>query len=447
VAEADFNLASIGTLLQIEADVRACDSERALEFVCVNDTFRLLPYRQAVLWRHVAGQPVFRQVSGLADVAADSPYRQWLNKALAHLQPKLDGRTHLLATVRSLPRGLRSGWVEWMAPHALLLPLPAPSGTSAGILWLALERAPEDSELALVERLASAYGHGLWAWRREWPVWRVALTKLLGRRNRLLLAGVLAAVSLLPLRLAVQAPFEIAGKDARLIGAPFDGVVGSFHVQPNQLVARDAPLFSLDDTSARNRNEVAGKSRAIAEAELLRATQKSFEDGSSRGDLSALKARLEEKAAEAQYTKDLFERVLVKAPEAGIVVFSDPNDWLGRPVQTGERIMLLATPGKVEVAINLPVDEAIDLQRGDKARLYLNVAPLKPLDATVTQVSYEPALADGVVAYRVRAEIDRGQELPRIGLRGSARLYGQRAPLLYHAVRKPLEVLRRTVGF
>ena len=44
------NLQSIGALLQIEQDVRTASSEGAVEFIAVNDTFRILPYRQAVLW-------------------------------------------------------------------------------------------------------------------------------------------------------------------------------------------------------------------------------------------------------------------------------------------------------------------------------------------------------------------------------------------------------------
>jgi hypothetical protein len=223
--------------------------------------------------------------------------------------------------------------------------------------------------------------------------------------------------------------------------------VARFFVAPNQAVAAGAPLFALDDTGARNRNAVAVKSRDVAEAEYLRTTQKSFSDGDSKAELSSLQARLEEKTAEAKYVQDLFERIQVNAPDAGIAIFSDPNDWLGRPVQTGERIVLLADPTRVQIAIDLPVEDALNMEIGATVKLYLNVAPLGAVDGRLAQSSYEPALtAEGVVAYQLKADLAAGEAVPRIGLKGTAKIYGNWAPLVYHVLRKPLAVLRRTVG-
>ncbi len=332
-----------------------------------------------------------------------------------------------------------------MAHSVVLVALRAPAGGSVGGMWLTMERDASQAEMALLERLAGCYGQALWAWRKQTPAWRRALVRFKHSRKRLWLA--LALVALIPMRLTVLAPAHIVGKDARLIAAPQDGVVSQFFVQPNQAVQAGAALFALDDTGARNRNEVAAKSRAVAEAEYLRTTQKSFSDGASKGELSSLRARLEEKTAEAKYVQDLFERIQVNAPDAGIAIFSDRNDWLGKPVQTGERIILLADPDKVQIAIDLPVDDALNLGLGAAAMLYLNVAPLGAIAGTLTQSSYEPVLtSEGVVAYQLKADLDAGQPVPRIGLKGTAKLYGGWAPLIYHVLRKPLAVVRRTVG-
>jgi hypothetical protein len=43
---------------------------------------------------------------------------------------------------------------------------------------------------------------------------------------------------------------------------------------------------------------------------------------------------------------------------------------------TGERIILLADPAKVQIAIRLPVEDALSLEPGAAVKLYLNVAPL-----------------------------------------------------------------------
>lgn len=446
MAEQSINLNSIGALLQIEQDARQAESEAAVEFIAVNDTWRIVPYRQALLWRADAlGRPALRLVSGLADVAGDSPYRQWVNGAIAQLAPTLANGKARAVTIDDLPAALHDGWREWMGYGALLVTLPAPDGTCMGGLWLNLEHAAGAAETALLERLAGCYGQALWAWRRRDPAWRRALAAVKGARKRWLVAA--ALVALIPMRLTVLAPAHIVGKDAKLIGAPQDGVVAKFFVAPNQSVAAGAPLFALDDTGARNRNAVAVKSRDVAEAEFLRATQKSFGDGDSKAELSSLRARFEEKSAEAKYVQDLFERVQVNAPDAGIAIFSDPNDWLGRPVQTGERIVLLADPRKVQIAIDLPVEDALNMEPGTAVKLYLNVAPLGALDGKLAQSSYEPALTpEGVVAYQLKADLAAGEAVPRIGLKGTAKIYGNWAPLIYHVLRKPLAVVRRTIG-
>lgn len=446
MTESPINLHSIGTLLQIEQDVRQAASESAVEFIAVNDSWRIVPYRQAVLWRLDAnGNPTLRLVSGLADVAADTPYRQWINQALRQLAPTLAAGKAQLLTRTALAEPLRAGWDEWMAEHALLLTLPTPVGTSVGGLWLSLDDMPDEATCALAERLAGAYGQALWAWRAAPSAWTALRMHWRGRRRLLWLA--IAVVALLPMHLTVLAPAEIIGKDARLIAAPQDGVVARFFVEPNQMVAAGAPLFALEDTDARNRNEVAAKARAVAAADYLRATQKSFNDGASKAELSSLNAKLEEKSAEAQYLKDMLERVQVRAPAAGIAVFSDQNDWLGKPVQTGERILSLADPARVQIAIRLSVDDALNLEPGAVVKLYLNVAPLAAVNGVLTQSSYEPTLgADGVVAYNLKADLGAGEPVQRIGLKGTAKLYGGWAPLIYHVLRKPLAVVRRTLG-
>jgi multidrug resistance efflux pump len=448
LAEPQLDLQAIGNLLQIEHEVRLASSMAVIEFIATNDTWRIVPYRQAALWRiDSAGRAQLQLVSGLADLGGDSPYRQWFNQVLAsqHFTPGKAQRLHMA----DLPADLHEGWREWMPNQVVALPFVTPPGSSNGGLWLALEHEAADSEIALLERLAAVYGQALWAWRDALPWWQRAMPlvkRLLGRKWLWLALLLTAAV---PMRLTVLAPAEIIGKDAKPIAAPFEGVIAQFYVTPNQTVTPGMPLFALDDTNTRNRNEVATQARKVAEAEYLRTTQKAFSDLASKAELAGLKAKMDEKSAEADYTRELLARGQVSAPEAGIVVFSDPNDWLGRPVQTGERIMQLADPSKVQIAIRLPVDDALNLEPGARVKLYLNVAPLAPLDAELKQASYEPTpVAEGFVAYHLKADLSpsNGGSVPRIGLKGTAKIYGDWAPLIYHVLRKPLAWCRRTLG-
>jgi hypothetical protein len=88
----------------------------------------------------------------------------------------------------------------------------------------------------------------------------------------------------------------------------------------------------------------------------------------------------------------------------------------------------------------------VDLEPGAPVDLLLHVDPLSPLEAKIERASYEatPA-ADGTLAYIVHAQLAPGA-LPRIGLRGTAKIYAGRVTLGYYLMRKPLAYVRRTLG-
>jgi hypothetical protein len=63
------------------------------------------------------------------------------------------------------------------------------------------------------------------------------------------------------------------------------------------------------------------------------------------------------------------------------------------------------------------------------------------------QTSYETMpTTDGAPAYLVKAKLDDDEDPPRIGLKGTAKVYGGWVPLSYYLLRRPLGFLRRAVG-
>ena len=112
-----------------------------------------------------------------------------------------------------------------------------------------------------------------------------------------------------------------------------------------------------------------------------------------------------------------------------MVLFDSPSEWIGKPVQTGERVMRVADPDAVEIEAWVPVGDAIPLAEGAPLRLYLAADPLTAVQGRVRYMAYDAvARPDGSYAYRVRASLDQAQG-PRIGLKGTAKLQGERVPL------------------
>src|SRR5690606_14566774 len=122
---------------------------------------------------------------------------------------------------------------------------------------------------------------------------------------------------------------------------------------------------------------------------------------------------------------------------------SDPDDWAGRPVQTGERIGLLADPEQLGVQAWAPVNEAVNLQPGATMTVFLSVAPLSPLSARLDYAGYQAVESPGGVAsYVLRGQVTDESSVARIGLRGTTRVAGDWTVLGYLMFRRPLAALR-----
>ena len=110
--------------------------------------------------------------------------------------------------------------------------------------------------------------------------------------------------------------------------------------------------------------------------------------------------------------------------------------------------MLIADPAKVELLVRLPVADAIALEPGTRITFYLATDPQNPRDAVLRSASYRAELApSGIVAYSLKADFSGSVPPPRIGLSGTARIYGKKASLAYALFRRPLTSLRQRLGW
>jgi multidrug resistance efflux pump len=434
------------SLLEYERKLRQCRSLRELLFAAANESFAALRFDQAVVWLQEEGsEPYIGAVSGLAELTPDSPYVQWLLHALEYI--RVDRRDPVSSfAYADLPEAIAEDGRDWVHEHLLHCYLHDPDGKVHGGLLFTRSDPFDESEIAVAEWIASATGFALWAWRRE----RGRIRWLLRRPGRYLglgLVALLAVLALVPVRLSALAPAEITPVRPVPITSPIEGVVARVAVQPNQVVRADQVLVELDDTSIRNRLEVARKAFQTARADYQRAVNKAFTDEASKGELLVLESRARERAAEGQYLSELLGRLKVTAPQGGIAVFTDAEDWRGRPVQPGERIMTVADPSLVGVTVYLPPEDAVQLELGSEVTVYLNIDPLSPIKAKIVQTSYEvTTLPDNTLAYIVKAELQPGYGLPRIGNRGTAKVYGEPVTLGYYLFRKPIVFLRSSLG-
>lgn len=448
MTQAEQPLNPLLTLLQLGRRARDAASVEALGFVMVNETLRLLPYRQAAFWVG-GGLGRVAAVSGLAQADGNTPYIQWLTLLSRSLQKRPEQKAGGESlTAASAGDALAADWSAWLPAHLLWLPLRKPDGQFDGALLLARDTPWQEHELALANELGHSYAHALAAFapRETLKARARALLKPTRNRKRLLVAALVAC--LFPVRLTVLAPAEVAPTDPFVVRAPLDGIVDGMQVRPNQPVKAGTPLFKLDPTTLRSRYELARKAQDTALEEYRQAAQLAVTDDKGKLEMTQTRGRLAEKDVELEFTSEQLNRIQVRAERDGIAVFSDVNDWVGKAVNVGERVMTLADPAKVELTAYLPVANSIDIGPGSELTFYPNNSPLSSFDAQVVNLAYSAETTpEGVLAYRVRARLDQGESKPRLGLMGTAKLKGSWVPLAYYVLRRPLTGLRQRLGW
>ncbi len=428
----------LSRLHQLQRQLRDADSEAQIGFMMVNETRQLVNYRQAVWW--LPGKGV-QHASGLTDIERNSPYVRWCNALCSQL--KISEPQILTATDVSEEQA--SQWQEFLPSNVLAIPVSIHPHQPSGILLLARDEVWQNHELGLLGELADIYGFGLRAQRSN------SGQKLHWLKQKRLLpiaAVILIGLSLLPVRLTVLSPAEVVARDAQPVRAPYEGVIDQLHVRPNQAVKAGDLLLSLDASDLRNRLQIAQQALQIARTEYRQVAQQAVFDERGKLELAIRRGMEEKSIAEVRYLQSLLQRTEVRASTNGIVVFTDASDWIGRPVALGERIMTLADPAKAELRVELPVRDAIPLQPGGDVSFFMNIAPDAPKSATLEWLAFRAAENDEQqLSYTGRATFPNGEALPRIGLRGTAKLYGERAPVIYYLLRRPLAALRQWVGF
>lgn len=421
-------------LAWLELEDRILKAQQPVEtaFIAVNLAHAMIPYRQAALWSTTDS---VLTLSGVAVVVPETPYVLWLSSTLRHLYDS--SSIPVLVNASSIPFPLSAQWQEWLPANAVVLPI------GDELLFYAREEEFTEEEISLLARLGDLVRISRQALK---PKRRVSwLPKR--RKVWLAVAAVLVACTI-PVTGSVLAPAESVPANPTLVRAPLDGVVDRVHVRPNETIEVDQPLFELDGTTLAGRLEICRKQLETIQAEYRQAAQAMVYDSNANARSVILAGKVQEKVAEVEWLVSQLARIRVKAPRAGIAVFGEISDWLGKPVAVGEKIMVVADETDTEVEAWVSVADVGEIRKGSMLTLFLHVSPLSPVKATVRSIAYEPVvMPDSILAHRVRATLVEDQITPRLGLRGTARIDGNTVPLIWWLFRRPISVIRQFIGF
>ena len=429
----------LAILVDLEKRARSAATIEELHFLIANETHNLSPYRQAILFKPDGTLLTF---SGVSEFSEEAPFVHWLKYNISPYVKGIDKPCHIRKEDLSLVSS--SDWNEWFPAVGFLIPLFSGNHRNVGSVFLLRDYNWNEDEQEILQILAGAYGHALGA--LEHPRRALSMPKAKGFLKIFFL---LIVISIFAFRvpLTVLAPAEIVAVNPSVVRAPIDGVVERVLVEPNQIVEVGDLLLRMDAVSQRNELEIAKKIFSSLKAQFSQVTRMALSNQKSKRYLTEIKGRMKQQEAQIKYLNEVILRMSVSSPVHGAVIIDDPQSWEGRPVRLGEKIISLADQKEVEIEAWLSISDAIELPVGSLIRVYLNAAPLSPIEGALRIFSYEAEkkMAD-TYSYRIRGRILNKDKLPRLGLRGTARIEGEKVSLFYWVFRRPISFFRQFFG-
>ena len=435
------------SLLRLEGELRQLRTLKEFQYFVANElrvvtrsqqTFVFLKSRNTKL--RVAG------VSAMATIDRSAPLINWIEAligelAIAHV---LDKTQEFTAESFQLPSG--TALPGYPLPFLVWVPFVDFDNRVVGGMLQAKMQPWSEADLVVSRHLAGACSQSLMVLNGQNSTWRVPHWR--SSRALLVAGAVMAAAGFVPVSMTALAPVEVSPQKALVVTAPVDGVIESILVEPNALVMKDQPLVRMADTVLKNRLEIGEREVSVADAKVKKASQLAFVDIRGRHELGVAQAELQLRHAERDYARQLLERSLIKAKRDGVAFFTDPKELIGRPVVVGERLMELADPQRLEFRIDLPVADSIVLKDGARVKVFLDSDPLKPVEARLLRSDFQARLRDNQqLAFRLVAERAATDTRPlRLGVRGTAQIYGDQVSLGFYLFRRPISAARQWFG-
>lgn len=443
---------ALGTMHQLTLEAFLCHSPEELIFRILNRTTLVAQYGRAFLWSFSNNTPKALGISGKSELNTRTPLLRNYSELVGSLMTR-DTACRLdeslfpkaLDTWKTLNEGENQGL------NVLWLPLLV-DGQVVAALWL--ERWPgsapwEEREIRLLSSLMVAYGA---AWDKL--VLRPSAFTRLRRvitRSRILVTFLLSILLLatLQVQLRIVAPCEVIPDQPKVMAAPLDGVIAEILVKPGDTVDVGTPLFRYDERIIREEWNIARQQVEVIRSDLNRAEVKAFQSDEARSLILQLENKLKQEELRLKLAELKMEKIVVKASASGVVLVDAPHEWQGRPVTMGERILSVINPAKTRLTIWLPEKDNIEFNPESPVLVFLSVMPHTTLKARLDYVSkHITQNREGVPCFRSEAEWLTNHELKmKIGLTGTALLYGERVSAGYWLLRKPWAALRQYFGF
>ena len=455
-SEQEFNnlkgkLNVLSGILRLGHEAFEKDALDTLGLHIVNNSRLLLNYDRATLVDMRGRSPSLTAVSGLPIPAQNSEYGTALRLFMSVFKApeatcklnlgsfdRKEAPTEALDFFKDLCDGRST-------QDVFIIPLRPPGGKGGEkdvFVWVVEffngSNAAEESVIGL---LAQRYAEAIWFKagipRKEF-VPELISSKRMRPARLAMYFGVAIIIALVAFRVRQYAiaDFEIAPDKESVCYSAIDGTLKEAVRTRGDYVKEGDVVIAFDTNELDFKLAAAEKDFELSSADLDMTGRKSFTTPDMIARAKLLSIKSEQDKVEIERCKWMLSKCTMRAPQAGVLIMEEREKLKGRPVRAGDKLFEVISPDSILAEIRLSERDASVLGDNMSIALYLHTQPERPMTGKVVSISPKPILTeDRLFCYVVKVKIDNPPEKLICGMRGVARVGGQKVSLGYYIFR------------
>ena len=421
--------------LLIEKQLLSCTNPSDFHFTLLSVLQKTLKCQQAVIYQKKLGKFSIKNAMHVSQIDNSSPLILWLENEFL---TAIDTEQPAILDVPPV------GNVSMLQQYKKIwhLPLIKNAQHNVGILCF-LDNVPSEKDITLMAmmcvNMALLYEKMHQHTQKKWR-------QIFSSPKKIAIIGlVLLSVMFIKVPQKVLATAEVSPVQPELISASIDGIVKQILVQPDEPVKKNDKLVLLDDEVIKNKLSEAAQEYNVAYSRYLKAYRNAFNDQQSKNEIQLLKNNISQAKIKQTYFEELLSRTVISASKEGIAIFSSPNEFIGKPVRVGQRIMLLADPNDKIIDFWVPIDNVVNIDPTQALVLYSNLQPLNSIEAKLKFINpIAQPMPDGSLGYFGQATFN--DKRVTLGEKGTLKLYGEKKSLWLLLFQRPLRFVRQSLG-
>ncbi len=262
----------------------------------------------------------------------------------------------------------------------------------------------------------------------------------ISRAKRVAIVGSIIVATLLmfvPIKYRVRCNCVAEAVSRRFAVAPFAGQIISGHKEIGDVVKAGDLLAEMDGRTIRW--ELSGV-EAEREQSLLTRESELFQRNIPKAILAELEFdRLEAQKSVLKYQRDNLD---ITSPVDGVVLSGSLERAEAASVETGQVLFEIGPTKPLKVEIAIPDDEVSQIKVGHPVKIWIDGQESDPITGEINQIHPRSETRNADNVFIAEIEFANEDERLRPGMKGSARIDGERRPLGWCLFHKPVNWLR-----